>query len=92
MMIPIVDAVHQSLTFYFVYIQLFCVQRPTFKQRHDKYSDMGLLIRCVRKDESISTNVIHYVEDGSFNEFTVGPRVYLMPVFLLFFFYVLSPS
>ena len=56
------------------------MQRPTFKQRHDKYTDLGLLIRCVRKDEAITSNVIHYVEDGSATmEFTIGAAIYLMP-------------
>eukprot|EP01083_Nonionella_stella_P077642 212124_1 len=64
--------------------QLFCVSRATFKQRHDKYTEFGLLIRCVRDDEAINSNVIHYVEDGSATmEFTIGAAIYLMPVILL---------
>eukprot|EP01084_Bolivina_argentea_P266979 453030_1 len=64
--------------------QLFCVNRATFKQRHDKYTEFGLLIRCVRNDEAMNQNVIHYVDDGSATiEFTIGSAIYLMPVILL---------
>ena len=48
--------------------------------RHDKYSDLGLLIRCVREDEYICFNILHYVDDGSATmEFTIGSAIYLMP-------------
>ena len=66
-------------------IQFLCIQRPTFKQRQSGYSDLGLLIRCVRPDEMAATNVLHYLEDGTATmEFLIGNGIFLMPGFYYF--------
>lgn len=60
------------------------MQRATFKKRQEKYSDMGLLIRCVRVDERPVDNILHYLEDGKATlEVTIAGGMYLMPVILL---------
>ncbi|CAB0043496.1 unnamed protein product [Trichogramma brassicae] len=41
------------------------VKRSTWKQRGDNFTDMGVLIRSVRDDNTAVNNTLHYVTDGS---------------------------
>ena len=70
--------------------RLLAIKRGAFKKRHDKYSEYGVLIRCVRRDERATTNIFHYIEDGSATvECSVGQSMFLIPrmcYFVLLFF------
>lgn len=48
------------------------LNRPSYANRGKLYSPYGILMRCVRPDQSGQTIVLHYVEDGTATlEFTI---------------------
>ena len=60
--------------------RLLAIKRGAFKKRNDKYSEYGILIRCVRRDERATTNIFHYIEDGTATvECSVGQSMFLIP-------------
>lgn len=55
--------------------------RKSFHVRGDGYSDKGVVIRCVRKDESSVTLKLYYLQNGSARlGFWIGGREFLLPV------------
>lgn len=40
-------------------------KRSTWRQRGVLFSDMGILMRCVREDQTSTNNVLHFVMDGT---------------------------
>ena len=64
--------------------RLLAIERNAFKKRNEKYSEFGILIRCVASDERSKTNIFHYIEDGSATmECNVGSGMFLMPLILI---------
>lgn len=60
------------------------VKRPTWKNRGDKFSDLGVLIRCVQKDHTATNNVLHFVNDGTVRfMFSYGKSLYYAPLMLI---------
>ncbi|KAG5882320.1 hypothetical protein JTB14_016636 [Gonioctena quinquepunctata] len=41
------------------------IKRSGWKQRGALFSDAGISIRCVKEDQTATTNVLHFVTDGS---------------------------
>lgn len=58
--------------------------RPSFKNRGPAYSQFGVSIRCVRKDQTSHTNTLHYLEDGNvMMRFSWRKNEYLVPVMMI---------
>ncbi|KAG9451383.1 hypothetical protein H6P81_011348 [Aristolochia fimbriata] len=57
------------------------VVRSGFKSRHDGFTDKGIIIRCVREDQSSVTLRLYYLQNGSARlGFSIKAREYLLPV------------
>ncbi|KAF2495544.1 beta and beta-prime subunits of DNA dependent RNA-polymerase [Lophium mytilinum] len=60
------------------------ITRPSFANRGPTYSKFGVQIRCVRKDQTSQTNVLHYLNDGNINfRFSWRKREYLVPMMMI---------
>ncbi|KAI6247239.1 DNA-directed RNA polymerase I subunit RPA2 [Erysiphe necator] len=60
------------------------IERPSFEKRGPEYSKFGILIRCVRPDQTSQTNVLHYLNDGNITfRFSWRKNEYLIPVMML---------
>jgi len=60
------------------------VKRSSYKKRAPQYSDLGIMWRGAKKDESSVTNVIHYVLDGTATVEIIHRKAqYLFPAILL---------
>ncbi|KAI9892084.1 MAG: DNA-directed RNA polymerase I subunit RPA2 [Vezdaea aestivalis] len=60
------------------------VIRPSFKNRGPTYSHFGILIRCVRPDQSSQSNGIHYLNDGNIIfRFSWRKSEYQIPVMMI---------
>ena len=60
------------------------IQRTSFMKRGDLYSDLGVIMRCVRRDQSAVTVTMHYLKDGSATvRVGVKKSEYLIPAVLL---------
>ncbi|XP_014274585.1 DNA-directed RNA polymerase I subunit RPA2 isoform X2 [Halyomorpha halys] len=60
------------------------VKRSTWKQRGDSFSDLGVLMRCVQRDHTATTNVLHFVNDGTVKLMFSYQRVlYYAPLMLI---------
>ncbi|XP_075213052.1 RNA polymerase I subunit Rpl135 isoform X2 [Lycorma delicatula] len=60
------------------------VKRTTWKQRGTRFSDMGVIMRCVKDDQSSVNNVLHFVTDGSVKLMVSYRRaLYFIPVILV---------
>ncbi|XP_077268648.1 RNA polymerase I subunit Rpl135 isoform X1 [Temnothorax americanus] len=60
------------------------VKRPTWKGRGVQFSDLGILLRSVRDDNSAINNTLHYVTDGSAKfAFTYKKATYYVPLILM---------
>ncbi|XP_068081790.1 DNA-directed RNA polymerase I subunit RPA2 isoform X2 [Anabrus simplex] len=58
--------------------------RSSWQQRGQKFSDKGVLIRCVREDQTAANNVLHFVNDGSAKlMFSHKRSLYYVPVVLI---------
>ncbi|XP_068648469.1 DNA-directed RNA polymerase I subunit 2 [Aristolochia californica] len=57
------------------------VIRSGFKNRHDGFTDKGIIIRCVREDQSSVTLRLYYLQNGSARlGFSIKAREYLLPI------------
>lgn len=55
--------------------------RPSFGNRGAQYTPYGVQIRCVRPDQTLQTNVLHYLADGNVTfRFSWRKNEYLVPV------------
>ncbi|XP_001606574.2 DNA-directed RNA polymerase I subunit RPA2 [Nasonia vitripennis] len=60
------------------------IKRSGWKQRGDQFSDLGILLRCVRDDNTATNNSLHYVTDGSAKlMFTHRKVLYYVPLILM---------
>ncbi|XP_018361298.1 PREDICTED: DNA-directed RNA polymerase I subunit RPA2 isoform X2 [Trachymyrmex cornetzi] len=60
------------------------VKRPTWKGRGDHFSELGILLRSVREDNSSINNTLHFVTDGSAKlAFTYKKVTYFVPLILI---------
>jgi DNA-directed RNA polymerase I subunit RPA2 len=60
------------------------IYRPSFANRGPGYSAHGIIIRCVRPDETSQTNVLHYLDDGNITfRFSWRKNEYLVPVMMI---------
>lgn len=60
------------------------IRRPGWKTRGIQFSDLGLLLRSVRDDNTASNNTLHYVTDGSAKLMFVHRKVlYYTPLILI---------
>ncbi|KAI1004241.1 DNA-directed RNA polymerase I subunit [Podosphaera aphanis] len=59
--------------------------RPSFEGRGPEYSKYGIVIRCVRPDQTSQTNVLHYLNDGNITfRFSWRKNEFLVPLMMLF--------
>jgi DNA-directed RNA polymerase I subunit RPA2 len=60
------------------------IERPSFQGRGPEYSKYGMLIRCVRPDQTSQTNVLHYLKDGNVTfRFSWRKNEFLVPVMMI---------
>lgn len=60
------------------------IERPSFEKRGPEYSKFGIMIRCVRPDQTSQSNVLHYLNDGNITfRFSWQKNEYLIPVMML---------
>ncbi|PHH89406.1 hypothetical protein CDD83_6122 [Cordyceps sp. RAO-2017] len=60
------------------------INRPSFRNRGPEYTPFGIIIRCVRPDETSQTNVLHYLSDGNMTfRFSWRKNEYLIPVMMI---------
>ncbi|KAH8775654.1 DNA-directed RNA polymerase I subunit RPA2 [Diaporthe sp. PMI_573] len=60
------------------------INRPSFQNRGHAYTPYGIIMRCVRPDETSQTNVLHYLNDGNVTfRFSWRKNEYLVPVMMI---------
>ncbi|KAJ8953551.1 hypothetical protein NQ318_002971 [Aromia moschata] len=60
------------------------IKRSGWKQRGSLFSDYGISMRCVTKDQTATTNVLHFVTDGSAKlMFSYHKVLYYVPLCLV---------
>ncbi|OQR94074.1 DNA-directed RNA polymerase I subunit RPA2 [Thraustotheca clavata] len=64
--------------------QLMAVTRGAFSKRGDLYSNKGVFMRCVRRDQSAVTMTLHYLLDGNATlRLGIQKKEFMVPVGLL---------
>ncbi|KAJ1438517.1 hypothetical protein B484DRAFT_444535 [Ochromonadaceae sp. CCMP2298] len=60
------------------------IERSSFKNRGQAYSDKGIMMRCTRRDNSSATLTLHYLNNGGATlRFVLRKQEYLLPVVLV---------
>eukprot|EP01039_Chlorochromonas_danica_P010940 gene10940-12162_t len=60
------------------------IERSNYRNRGTNYSDKGVAMRCVRKDQSSVTNTLHYLNSGGATlRFVLRKQEFLLPVVLV---------
>lgn len=60
------------------------INRPSFTNRGQAYTPYGIIVRCLRPDETSQTNVLHYLNDGNVTfRFSWRKNEYLVPVLMI---------
>eukprot|EP01031_Cornospumella_fuschlensis_P038794 gene38794-47179_t len=60
------------------------IERSNYRNRGANYSDKGIAMRCVRKDQSSITNTLHYLTNGSCTiRFVLRKQEFLLPFVLI---------
>lgn len=60
------------------------IVRPSFQKRGPNYSPFGVIIRCVRPDQSSQTITVHYLTDGSCTlRFAYRKQEYMLPLVMV---------
>ncbi|KAJ9588284.1 hypothetical protein L9F63_018336 [Diploptera punctata] len=60
------------------------LQRPAWKQRGTMFSDIGVMIRCVKEDQTCTNNVLHFVNNGGAKlMFSYQRTMYYVPIMLI---------
>jgi DNA-directed RNA polymerase I subunit RPA2 len=58
--------------------------RPSFQKRGPTYTNFGVMIRCVRPDQTSHTLTIHYLTDGNCTlRFTYRKQEYMLPLVMV---------
>ncbi|KAK3108488.1 hypothetical protein FSP39_008990 [Pinctada imbricata] len=58
-----------------------CMTRPSWKNRGSQYTEYGVSMRCVRPDQTGTTNVLHYLSNGSATLcFSFQKEMFFVPV------------
>ncbi|KAK3866677.1 hypothetical protein Pcinc_027812 [Petrolisthes cinctipes] len=59
------------------------VIRETWKKRDDAFTEKGVMIRCVRDDQSSTMNILHYLTTGMAKlEFTLKKEMFFVPLIM----------
>jgi DNA-directed RNA polymerase I subunit RPA2 len=57
------------------------ISRPSWRNRGALYTEYGVQIRCVRRDQSSSTLTLHYLTDGSIvTQFSKNKEMFFVPL------------
>nr|WCZ58694.1 DNA-directed RNA polymerase I subunit RPA2 [Seculamonas ecuadoriensis] len=60
------------------------IDRTSFAKRGPKFSSFGVMMRCVRPDQSAVNNLLHYLTDGEvLLAFTMAKQQFYLPVTLI---------
>ncbi|KAF2012366.1 beta and beta-prime subunits of DNA dependent RNA-polymerase [Aaosphaeria arxii CBS 175.79] len=60
------------------------IKRGAFTNRGPGYTPYGIVMRCVRPDQTSQTNALHYLNDGNVNlRFSWRKAEYLVPVMMI---------
>lgn len=61
------------------------IQRPTWKAKRLFYTEYGVIMRCVKKDDqTICSNTLHYLSNGAVElSFTYNKQQFFIPIMLL---------
>jgi DNA-directed RNA polymerase I subunit RPA2 len=60
------------------------IERSSFKNRGQDYSDKGIMMRCTRRDNSSVSLTLHYLNNGGATlRFVLRKQEYLLPVVLV---------
>lgn len=60
------------------------IERSSYKNRGNNYSDKGVSMRCTRQDQSSVTITLHYLTNGNASlRFTLRKQEFLLPVVLV---------
>lgn len=60
------------------------IERSNYRNRGTNYSDKGVAMRCMRKDQSSVTNTLHYLTNGGATlRFVLRKQEFLLPVVLV---------
>ncbi|KAI3633602.1 hypothetical protein MIR68_008549 [Amoeboaphelidium protococcarum] len=60
------------------------IVRPSFQKRGATYSNYGVMIRCVRPDQTSHSVTIHYLTDGNITfRFTYRKQEYMLPAVMV---------
>ena len=60
------------------------IERASYKKRGNYYSDKGVIMRCVRKDQTSATITLHYLTNGNITlRFTLRKQEFLIPVIVI---------
>ena len=60
------------------------LERNSFKTRGPAYTEKGVMMRCVREDQSSSTVTLHYLNNGSCTlRFVLRKQEFLLPVVIV---------
>ncbi|RZC39794.1 DNA-directed RNA polymerase I subunit RPA2, partial [Asbolus verrucosus] len=60
------------------------IRRSGWKMRGSLFSDCGITMRCVRQDQTVTTNVLHFVTDGTAKlMFSYKKTLYYAPLVLI---------
>jgi DNA-directed RNA polymerase I subunit RPA2 len=60
------------------------IVRPSFQKRGPAYTHYGVMMRCVRPDQSSQTLTIHYLTDGNCTlRFSYRKQEYMIPLIMV---------
>lgn len=60
------------------------IKRPSWRSRGALFSDVGVLIRCVKQDQTAINNVLHFLTDGTVKVMFARKKVlYYVPLILM---------
>ncbi|XP_026754215.2 DNA-directed RNA polymerase I subunit RPA2 [Galleria mellonella] len=69
------------------------IKRSSWKMRGDLFTDYGILTRCVKADQTSTTNVLHYLQNGTCKlMFSHHKMMYYAPLVLIMKCLVDSPD
>jgi DNA-directed RNA polymerase I subunit RPA2 len=60
------------------------IERGSFKKRGPAYTEKGVTMRCVRKDQTSVTLTLHFLNDGSATlRFSIRKQEFLLPIIIV---------
>ncbi|PVD31138.1 hypothetical protein C0Q70_10416 [Pomacea canaliculata] len=61
-----------------------CLKRPSWKTRGSDFTEYGIIMRCVRADQSASNMFLHYIQNGTVMVgFTYNKEIYYAPLMMI---------